>query len=50
MPSRLDTYRDLADGLSDMIESGRLSESEIPDDYDWLVDTLAQIAKVDPAE
>jgi hypothetical protein len=27
-----------------MIESGRLSEAAIPDDYRWLVETLSGIA------
>ena len=45
---RLVVYRRLADGLSDMVEDGRLDEAAIPDDYEWIVDTLAQIAKVDP--
>lgn len=30
----------LLDGLSDMIEGGRLTETDIPDDYRWLVDAL----------
>ena len=34
-------YEKLHDGLSDMIESGRLTEADIPDDYAWLVRTLA---------
>lgn len=42
-------YRRLHDGLSDMVEGGRLDESDIPDDYQWLVDSLAELAAVDPA-
>lgn len=38
------TYEELHDGLSDMIESGRLTESMIPDDYQWLVEGLAELA------
>ena len=34
-------YSKLHDGLSDMVEEGRLSEAEIPDDYQWLVEQLA---------
>lgn len=30
----------LHDGLSDMLESGRLTEGQIPDDYQWLVSIL----------
>lgn len=30
----------LHDGLSDMLESGRLTEGAIPDDYQWLVSLL----------
>ena len=33
-------YEKLHDGLSDMVESGRLTEADIPDDYQWLVETL----------
>lgn len=45
---RLRRYRDLADGLSDMVEGGRLNEGDIPDDYEWLVTLLARIAAADP--
>lgn len=34
-------YGKLHDGLSDMIEEGRLTEADIPDDYQWLVETLS---------
>ena len=34
-------YHKLHDGLSDMIEGGRLKASDIPDDYQWLIETLA---------
>jgi len=30
----------LHDGLSDMIEGGRLQREDIPDDYEWLVSVL----------
>lgn len=43
-------YRKLADGLSDMVEGSRLSEADIPDDYQWLVETLAAIAGADPCK
>jgi hypothetical protein len=33
----------LLDRLSDMIEDGRLKKADIPDDYAWLVDQLAEI-------
>lgn len=36
-------YADLHDRLSDMIEDGRLVEPNIPHDYRWLVDTLANL-------
>lgn len=39
-------YRDLADGLSDMIQGNRIS---CPDDHTWLIDTLAGIAAADSA-
>lgn len=43
-------YRLLADGLSDMVESGRLTNADIPDDYRWLVESLAPLATTDPEE
>lgn len=51
MPLRaLSLYRQLSDGLSDMIESGRLTEEEIPEDYEWLVVLLTKIVAVDPTQ
>jgi hypothetical protein len=40
-------YRTLFDGLSNMIEEGRLSEADIPDDYHWLTTRMAEIAGLD---
>lgn len=40
----LNKYLELHDGLSDMIEDGRLRREDIPDDYDWLTESLAQLA------
>ncbi len=40
----LNDYLEFHDGLSEMIESGRLTESDIPDDYDWLVEKLSLLA------
>lgn len=37
-------YGRLHDGLTDMIEGGRLNEADIPDDYQWLVETLERLA------
>ena len=39
-----ENYEQLHDGLSDMIESGRLTEADIPEDYTWLVESLAHLA------
>lgn len=39
-----ENYEQLHDGLSNMIESGRLTESDIPEDYVWLVGSLAHLA------
>lgn len=39
-------YEILHDGLSDMIEDGRLCEDDIPDDYEWLVHALEQLVIV----
>jgi len=36
-------FRELVSGLENMIQSGRLSEADIPDDYLWLTDTLGRI-------
>lgn len=47
-PSVLNLYRELADGLSDMVEGSRLQVGDIPDDYQWLVELLATIAGADP--
>jgi hypothetical protein len=40
----LAAYGKLHDGLSEMIEEGRLREADIPDDYQWLVKQLTHIA------
>jgi len=47
-PEATRLYRALHDGLADMVESGRLTEGDIPDDYQWLVDSLARLAGLDP--
>lgn len=39
-----ENYEQLHDGLSNMIESGRLTEMDIPEDYTWLVESLAHLA------
>lgn len=44
LKNMFDGYTDLHDGLSDMIEDGRLRESDIPDDYRWLVDKLVKLS------
>lgn len=41
-------YLALHDGLSDMIETGRLTEPDITDDYEWLTDKLTELAGVEP--
>ncbi len=43
------SYGRLHDMLSDMVEGGRLSEAEIPDDYQALVDALAECDGADHA-
>jgi hypothetical protein len=40
-------YRTLFDGISDMIEDGRLSEADIPDDYLWLTTRMTELAGID---
>jgi predicted protein tyrosine phosphatase len=44
----LNKYRQLHDGLSEMVENGRITENDIPDDYQWLVSLLIEIAALDP--
>ena len=39
----LEHYRKLHDGLSDMIEGGRLTKADIPNDYEWLVRKLERV-------
>lgn len=43
----LHAYHRLHDGLSDMIEGGRLTEADIPDDYQWLVNSLERIGNME---
>lgn len=43
MELKLEAYERLHDGLSDMIEGGRLTEADIPDDYRWLRESLEKI-------
>lgn len=38
--SFVETDKNLRAGLREMIESGRLTEADIPDDYKWLVAAL----------
>ena len=40
----LQHYHALHDHLSDMIEDGRLRKADFPDDYDFLVESLAQLS------
>jgi hypothetical protein len=40
-------YAELHDGLSEMIEGDRLTSSDIPDDYWWLVEKLVEINALD---
>jgi predicted RNA-binding Zn-ribbon protein involved in translation (DUF1610 family) len=40
-------YGDLHDGLSDMVEGGRLTEAKVPDDYRWVVDSLSNCIEAD---
>ena len=42
MDDLLNAYFELHDMLSDMIEGGRLTEGDIPDDYAALVERLEQ--------
>ena len=42
-------YRELVDGLYDMIKSKRLKQGDIPDDYEWLMNQLEIIEQLDPS-
>jgi hypothetical protein len=46
--NRMTVYEQLHDGLSDMIEGGRLLRESIPDDYQWLVEKLAMASGATP--
>jgi hypothetical protein len=46
----LQHYRRLHDGLSEMIEEGRLTEAAVPDDYRWLVAMLLRANAIDEVE
>lgn len=39
----MQSLRDLVKGLNDMLEGGRLTESDIPDDFAWLKGALGRI-------
>jgi len=39
-----ENYEQLLDGINEMLKRGRLTESDIPDDYHWLVESLAHLA------
>lgn len=41
----LEAYFDLHDMLSDMIEGGRLTEADIPDDYQALLEQIDRCNK-----
>lgn len=43
-------YRAIVDGLSEMIEEGRLSEADCPDDFKWLCDRLEELTGLDPVQ
>lgn len=40
----LSAHRDFATELTKMIAEGRLNESDIPDDYEWLCKCLIDLA------
>jgi hypothetical protein len=45
LEQRLESYVKLHAGLSDMIESERLTFAHIPDDYRWLVQSLSELGQ-----
>lgn len=46
----IEHYRTLAGGINDMIEAGRLTRADVPDDFDWLSGVLDGIVEADPVE
>lgn len=48
MNKALHEYRYLHEFVSDMIESGRLTEDMVPDDYHALVEQLIRCIHADP--
>ena len=47
----VDLYRRLADGLSHLVEDTKgISTESLPDDYQWIVEVLAAIARKDPGQ
>lgn len=46
----LQQYQALHDGLSNMIEDGRLTYEMIPDDYDWLLLMLLEAMDIEADE
>lgn len=45
---RLEAYRKLYDGLSDMVESRRVTREDIPEDYEWLIRAMLDVVALDP--
>jgi hypothetical protein len=46
----LAAYRELVDGLDNMIGCNRLCEDDLPDDFEWLKEVLERICNLDPAK
>ena len=42
-------YRELVDGLHDMVKSRRLKQGDIPDDFQWLMNQIEVIEQLDPS-
>ena len=40
-------YHQLVQGLRDLVSSGRLTETDLPDDFTWLNTQLAELARFD---
>ena len=47
-PTLFTRYHQLLQGLRDLVDAGRLTEADLPDDFDWLKTQLAELAIFDP--
>jgi predicted protein tyrosine phosphatase len=46
----MEDYRTLANGLRELIDGGRLTASDLPDDFEWIEVKLSYLAAHDPGQ